>query len=110
MNNQAAQSIEASVTTAVEVINNRVELIVVNPELFQNDLVEAGIQLSPSVVISAFNTGGDLPDSLPGMPTEGCPGPYWIITELETLVTIPFHPFLNRFPQLTPLDPAAKFH
>jgi len=64
---RAAQAINASVTTAVDIINNRVELFVGNPGLFQNDLADAGIDLPHSVVVSAFDAGGDPPDSNRGV-------------------------------------------
>ncbi len=67
---RAAETVHASVTTAVDVIHNRVELWVGNPELFQNDLIGAGLRLPPSVVISAFEAGGDLPESNQGLVLE----------------------------------------
>jgi len=67
---RAADSVQASVTTAVDVINNRVELKVGNPELFQNDLAEAGLSLPSSVVVSAFQTGGELPGRNQGVVLE----------------------------------------
>ncbi|MGB3716033.1 MAG: hypothetical protein WA996_16530 [Candidatus Promineifilaceae bacterium] len=64
---QAAQKVNVSVITAVDVINNRVELMVGNPELFLNDLVKAGIDLPGSVVVMVSDPGGDLPDTNRGV-------------------------------------------
>ena len=46
---RAAESVKVPAITAVDIINNRVELIVGNPDLFLTDLAQAGIELPESV-------------------------------------------------------------
>lgn len=55
---QAADSIQGSAATTVDIVNNRVELIVDNPDLFGADLIQAGIELPESVVILASDPEG----------------------------------------------------
>jgi hypothetical protein len=58
---QAADSVQGSTAIAVDIVNNRVELIVGNPDLFLADLTQAGAQLPESVIVLASDTEGELP-------------------------------------------------
>ena len=60
---QAADSVQGSAATAVDIVNNQVELIVSNPDLFWADLTQAGIQLPESVIVLASDPEGELPDT-----------------------------------------------
>jgi hypothetical protein len=63
MASQAADSVQVSAATAVDIVNNRVELIVDNPDLFLADLTQTGVQLPESVVVLASDPEGELPDT-----------------------------------------------
>jgi hypothetical protein len=63
MASQAADSIQGSAVTTVDIVNNRVELIVDNSNLFEADLTQAGVQLPESVVVLASDPEGALPDT-----------------------------------------------
>lgn len=58
---QAAREIKVSVTTAVDIVNNQVEVTVGNPTLFQADLEKAGIVLPKSVTVLAVDPAGEPP-------------------------------------------------
>jgi hypothetical protein len=60
---QAVDSVQGSAAIAVDIVNNRVELIVNNPDLFLADLTQAGAQLPESVVVLASDTERELPDT-----------------------------------------------
>lgn len=60
---QAAGRIKVPVSAGVDVINNRVEVWVGNPELFLEELAQSGFSLPASVVVLASDPGGDLPDT-----------------------------------------------
>jgi hypothetical protein len=60
---QTADSVQVSAATAVDIVNNRVELIVANPDLFLADLNQTGVQLPESVVVLASDPEGELPDT-----------------------------------------------
>jgi len=60
---QAAETVQVLATTAVDIVNNRVELIVGNPGLFYTDLDQAGIELPESVVVLVSDPEGELPDT-----------------------------------------------
>jgi len=64
---QAANSIQVSVITNVDIINNRVEFIVENPGLVFIDLIQAGINLPESVVVLVTDPEGELPDTNRGV-------------------------------------------
>jgi hypothetical protein len=64
---QAANSIQVSAITNVDIINNRVEFIVENPGLVFIDLIQAGIDLPESVVVLATDPEGELPDTMRGV-------------------------------------------
>ena len=61
--NQAAASVQVSAVTAVDIINNRVELIVGNSHLLSADLTQTGVQLPESAVVLASAPEGELPDT-----------------------------------------------
>jgi hypothetical protein len=60
---QVADSVNVSATTAVDIVNNHVELIVGNPGLFLTDLAQAGIELPESVVVLASDPDRELPNT-----------------------------------------------
>ena len=64
---QAVDSVQVSAVTAVDIVDNRVELIVGNPDLFLADLTHAGVQLPESVVVLATDPDGELPDTSGGV-------------------------------------------
>jgi hypothetical protein len=63
MASQAADSVQGSAVTTVDIVDNRVELIVGSPDLFLADLAQAGVQLPESVVVLASDPEGELPDT-----------------------------------------------
>ncbi len=63
MASQAADSVQMPAATAVDIVNNRVELIVDNPDLFSADLTQAGVRLPESVIVLASDPEGELPDT-----------------------------------------------
>jgi hypothetical protein len=82
---QAAETVQVLATTAVEIVNNRVELIVGNPGLFYTDLDQAGIELPESVVVLASDPDGELPDTNRGVMLEA------IISD-DRLIYLPVQP------------------
>ncbi len=66
----AARQIKVPVSAAVDVINNRVEVWVGNPELFLDELTQNGLTLPESVVVTASLPGDELPDTNQGMVLE----------------------------------------
>jgi hypothetical protein len=67
MASQAADSVQGSAATAVDIVNNRVELIVDNPDLFLADLTQAGVRLPESAVVLDSDPEGELPDTKRGV-------------------------------------------
>lgn len=61
--NQAANAVQVSSSTAVDVVNNRVEITVGNPGHFLTDLDQAGIELPESVVVLAIDPEAKLPNT-----------------------------------------------
>jgi hypothetical protein len=61
MASQAADSVQVSAVTAVDIVNNRIELVVGNPDILLIDLTQAGVQLPESVVVLASDPEGELP-------------------------------------------------
>ena len=59
----AAQEINVPVSSAVDVMNNRVEVTIGNPALFEEELAEAGFELPETVDLVAVDPGSELPDS-----------------------------------------------
>ena len=82
---QAAETVQVLATTAVDIVNNRVELIVGNPGLFYTDLDQAGIELPESVVVLASDPDGELPDTNRGVMLEA------IISD-DRLIYLPVQP------------------
>lgn len=82
---QAANSVKVPVITAVDVVNNRVELIVGNPDLFLTDLAQAAIDLPESVVVLANDPERELPDTNHGILLEA-------ITTDERAIYLPVQP------------------
>jgi hypothetical protein len=82
---QAADSVQMSAITAVDIVNNRVELIVGNPDLFLADLTQAGVQLPESVVVLASDPEGELPDTNRGVLLEA-------ITPDDRVIYLPVQP------------------
>ena len=82
---QAAESVKVSAITAVDIINNRVELIVGNPGLFLTDLAQAGIELPESVTVLASDPEGELPDTNRGVLMEA-------ITSEDRIIYLPVQP------------------
>jgi hypothetical protein len=76
---QAANSVHVSATTAADIVNNHVELIVGNPDLFLTDLAQAGIELPESVVVLANDPEGKLPDTNRGVLLEAITSDEWLI-------------------------------
>ncbi len=72
--NQIISQLNVNVTTAVDVKNNRVELIVGNPELLQADLETAGLTLPSTVQLLPISQDGPLPDSNKGAVYEAITG------------------------------------
>ncbi len=63
----AAKDINIAVSTAIDVILNRVEIIVGNPDLFRADLATAGIELPEPVEILPIELNKPLPDTNQGV-------------------------------------------
>jgi hypothetical protein len=82
---RAAESVKVPAVTAVDIINNRVELIVGNPDLFFGDLAQAGIELPKSVTVLASDTEGELPDTNRGVLLEA-------ITSEDRIIYLPVQP------------------
>jgi hypothetical protein len=82
---QATNSVQVSAITAVDIVNNRVELIVGNPGLFLTDLAQAGIELPESVVVLANDPEGELPDTNRGILLEA-------ITSDDRAIYLPVQP------------------
>ncbi len=61
--NSAAQEINVPITSAVDVMKNRVEVTIGNPALFEEDLAKAGFELPETVELVAVDPGGELPGS-----------------------------------------------
>jgi hypothetical protein len=64
---EAAAAVDTAVSTSIDVMNNRVELMVGNPELFLGDLDAAGISLPDVVVVLPSLPGEPLPDTNHGL-------------------------------------------
>ncbi len=64
---QAAQELNIPVSTGSDIMNNRVEVMVGNPDLFQADLEAAGISLPDFVVILPNQADQPLPDTNRGV-------------------------------------------
>jgi hypothetical protein len=82
---QAADSVQVSAITAVDIVNNRVELIVRNPDLFLTDVAQTGIELPESVDVLANDPEGELPDANRGVLLEA-------ITSDDRLIYLPVQP------------------
>jgi hypothetical protein len=82
---QAANSVQVSAITTVDIVNNRVELIVGNPGLFLTDLAQADIELPETVVVLANDPEGKLPDINRGVLLE-------TITSEDRVVYLPVQP------------------
>jgi len=63
----AAKEINTVVSSGINVMRNRVELHVGNPDLFRADLAAAGIELPEPVEILAINAGQPLPETNQGI-------------------------------------------
>jgi hypothetical protein len=83
--NQAAASVQVSAVTAVDIINNRVELIVGNSDLLSADLTQTGVQLPESAVVLASAPEGELPDTNLGALLEA-------ITPDDRVIYLPVQP------------------
>lgn len=82
---QAAESVKVTAVTAVDIINNRVELFVGNPDLLLGDLAQAGIELPKSVAVLASDTEGELPDTNRGVLLEA-------VTADDRIIYLPVQP------------------
>jgi hypothetical protein len=66
----AAHAVNVSITSLVDIVNNRVEVIVGNPDLLMADLEAASITLPESVIIVPVDPVKDLPDTNQGVVLE----------------------------------------
>jgi hypothetical protein len=82
---QAANEVQVPAATAVDIINNRVELIVGNPDLFLADLAQVGIELPESVAVLASDLQGELPDTNRGVLLEA-------IDDDDRIIYLPVQP------------------
>jgi hypothetical protein len=82
---QAANSVKVAAITTVDIVNNRVELIIGNPGLFLSDLAQAGIELPETVVVLANDPEGELPDTNRGVLLE-------VIASDERIIHLPVQP------------------
>ena len=64
---RVAGQLNLALTTAVDVKQNRVELLVGNPELFRADLTAAGLELPPAVVVVPIAADEPPPDTNQGV-------------------------------------------
>jgi hypothetical protein len=62
-----AGQLNLAMSTAVDVMGNRVELLVGNPDLFQADLTAAGLNLPEAVSVVPITTSEPLPDTNQGV-------------------------------------------
>lgn len=69
-----AKALDNNVTTTVDLRNNRVELIVGNPQLFLDALASAGYTLPDSVTVLAIQPDLPLPESNQGVVLEAVTG------------------------------------
>jgi len=82
---QAADSVKVLAITAVDIVNNRIELLVGNPDLFLADLAQAGIELPESVMVLANDPEGELPDTNQGVLLD-------VIAADERVIYLPVQP------------------
>jgi hypothetical protein len=64
---RVAGQLNLALTTAVDVKQNRVELLVGNPDLFQADLAAVGLDLPPAVIILPIAAEEPLPETNQGV-------------------------------------------
>jgi hypothetical protein len=67
---QIADELRIVVSTSIDVVENRVELRVGNPDLFRGELAAAGIELSELVEIDSSEPGRPVPDTNHGVLVE----------------------------------------
>jgi len=82
---QAVDSVQGSAVTTIDIVNNRVELIVDNPDLFLAGLTQAGVLLPGSVIVLDSDPDGELPDTNLGVLLEA-------ITPDDRVIYLPVQP------------------
>ena len=83
--NQAADLVQVSAISTVDIINNQVELVVDNPDLFLANIAQASVQLPESVVLLASDSEGEQPGTNRGVLWEA-------ITPDDRVIYLPVQP------------------